>query len=152
LKLSLKIPPVAQGIVAILLIWMLNLYAPLYRIIFIYQNIVAYALIVIGLIVAFSGVFVFVKGNTTVDPRSPERASALVIIGLYKYSRNPMYLGLLFVIIGIAAFFGALSGFFVVTLFVVYINKYQIVPEELALREKFGESYTKYTQEVRRWL
>ena len=152
MKLSLKIPPVAQTIVAILLIWLLDRYAPIYHIKFIYQSIVAGTLIGIGAIVALSGVFAFIKLNTTVDPRYPEKASELVIIGIYKYSRNPMYLGILFVITGIAVYFGALSSVFVISPFVAFINKYQIVPEEVALQEKFSENYTRYAQNVRRWL
>ena len=152
MKLSLKIPPVAQGIVAILLIWLFDRYAPLYHIKFIYQNIVACVLVGIGAIVVLSGVFAFIKLSTTVDPRYPEKASELVIIGIYKYSRNPMYLGILLVITGIAVYSGALSSIFVVSSFVAFINKYQIVPEEVALQEKFGESYTHYNQNVRRWL
>ncbi len=152
MKLSLKIPPVAQGIVAILLIWLFDRYAPLYHIKFIYQNIFACALIGIGAIAVLSGIFAFIKLSTTVDPRYPEKARELVIIGIYKYSRNPMYLGILLVITGIAVYFGALSSIFVVSSFVIFINKYQIVPEEVALQEKFSESYTHYAQNVRRWL
>lgn len=151
MKLNLKIPPVAQGLVAIVLIWLFDRYAPNYYIKFIYQYIVAYALIGIGAIVALSGVISFIKLSTTIDPRYPKKASELVISGIYKYSRNPMYLGILLAITGIAVFFGALSGIFIVFSFVAFINKYQIVPEEVALREKFGENYTDYTQKVRRW-
>jgi len=100
LKLNLKIPPVAQGIIVILHIWLFAQYAPLYHIRFAYQNIVAYTFIGIGVIVALSGVFIFIQLRTTVDPRCPEKASELVIVGIYKYSRNPMYLGLLLVLIG----------------------------------------------------
>ena len=152
MKLSLKIPPVAQGVVAIILIWLFDRYAPLYHIKFIYQNIVAGSLIGIGAIVALAGIFAFIKLNTTVDPRYPEKTRELVIIGIYKYSRNPMYLGILLVITGIAVYFGALSSVFAVSLFVTFINKYQIVPEEVSLQEKFGESYTHYALNVRRWL
>jgi len=152
LKLSLKFPPVAQGIVAILLIWLFDRYAPLYHIKFIYQSIVVWVLIGTGVIVALSGIFAFIKLNTTVDPRCPEKASKLVIIGIYKYSRNPMYFGLLLVITGIAVYSGSLSSIFVVASFVAFITKYQIVPEEVTLQEIFGESYVHYAQKVRRWL
>ena len=63
-----------------------------------------------------------------------------------------MYLGILLVITGIAVYFGALSGIIVILLFVAFINKYQIVPEEMILQEKFGETYAQYVQNVRRWL
>ncbi len=152
LNISLKVPPVAQGLVAILLIWLFDRYAPLYHIKIIYQNIIACAFIGLGAIVALSGVFAFIKLSTTVDPRCPEKASELVIIGIYKYSRNPMYLGILLIIIGFTVYLGAFSNIFVILLFVVFINKYQIVPEEVALQKKFGKSYTQYIQNVRRWL
>ena len=152
MKLRLKIPPVAQGITAVILFWLLDRYAPLFQVKFIYQNIAASAFAGLGAIAALSGVFTFIKLNTTVDPRCLEKANELVIMGIYKYSRNPMYLGLLLVITGVAVYFGALSGIFVIPLFVVFINKYQIVPEEEALEEKFGESFIHYAQKVRRWL
>lgn len=152
MKLTLKIPPVAQGIVALFLIWLLDRYAPIYHIRFIYQNIVACVFTGAGIIVALLGVFAFIKLSTTVDPRCPEKANKLVAIDIYKYSRNPMYLGMLLIITGIVIYFGSLSSIFVIPLFVTYINKYQIVPEEVALKEKFGERYTHYSQNVRRWL
>lgn len=152
MKLSLKIPPVAQGIIAILLIWLFHRYAPLYQVKFIYQRIVACALVGMGAIATIAGIFAFIKLSTTVDPRYPQKASKLVIIGIYKYSRNPMYLGILLAISGIAVYFGALSSIIVVLSFVAFMNKYQIAPEEAALQEKFGESYTHYLRNVRRWL
>lgn len=152
MKLSLKIPPVVQGIVSILLFWLFDRYAPLHHIKFSCQNAVACALIGIGVIVTLSGVSVFTKLNTTVNPRYPEKAHELAVIGIYQYSRNPMYLGILLVLTGVAVYFGALSNVFVVSSFVIFISRYQIVPEEVVLHEKFGESYTYYAQNVRRWL
>lgn len=151
MQMSLKIPPLGQGIIAIVLIWLFDRYVPLYHIKYVYQGIVASILIGIGVIVAISGIVSFIKLRTTVDPRYPEKASELVIIGVYKYSRNPMYLGILLIITGMAFYLGALSNIFVVGSFVAFINKYQIVPEEVALQDKFGESYTHYAQNVRRW-
>jgi len=141
-----------QAAIAIFLIWLVDRYLPLYHIDFNYQNLVARALIGIGLLIALSGVLAFRKLKTTVDPRYPEKAKKLVFIGIYKYTRNPMYLGLLFMITGVAVYSGAFSCLFVVFLFAAFINKYQIIPEEVALQEKFGDSYTHYTRNVRRWL
>jgi len=152
LKLSLKVPPVAQGAVAVLLIWLLARYVPIYHFEFIYQNIVVCVLIAVGLTVASAGIFSFIKLSTTVDPRDPGKTSKLVIIGIYQYSRNPMYLGILLVIVGVAVYFGALSSIIALAGFVGFINKYQIVPEEIALQNKFGESYSHYLRNVRRWL
>jgi len=152
LKLSLKIPPLAQAAIAVFLIWLVDRHAPLYHIDFNYQNLVARVLIGTGLIIALSGVLTFRKLKTTVDPRIPEKAKKLVFTGIYKYTRNPMYLGLLLAITGVAVYSGAFSSLFVVFLFAAFINKYQIIPEEVALQEKFGDSYTHYTRNVRRWL
>lgn len=152
LNLTLKIPPLAQAAIAIFLIWLFDRYAPIYHIDFNYQNHIARVLIGIGAIVAVAGISAFRKLNTTVDPRYPEKAKNLVIIGIYKYSRNPMYLGILLILTGIVVYSGALSNILVLFLFVAFINKYQIIPEETALQDKFGESYSQYTRNVRRWL
>jgi protein-S-isoprenylcysteine O-methyltransferase Ste14 len=152
LKLYLKIPPGIQGLLAIILIWLFDRYAPIYHITFNYLNIVGCFFIGIGVFVAALGVFAFIKLNTTLDPRYPDKARELVIVGIYKYSRNPMYLGILFVLIGFTVYFGALSNVILIFLFVAFINKYQIVPEESALLKKFGKSYSHYSNSVRRWI
>jgi protein-S-isoprenylcysteine O-methyltransferase Ste14 len=94
----------------------------------------------------------FRKNETTISPLSPEKASTIVINGLYKYSRNPMYLGLLIVLIGWALFLGNLASFACLPIFVRLITRFQIIPEERILRENFGEPYEKYLTKVRRWV
>jgi len=152
LKLSLKIPPLALGIITLLLIWLADRYVPIYHADFVYQNIIASVISGAGLIVALPGIFAFKKLKTSVDPRYPQKVSKLVIIGIYKYSRNPMYLGLLLAIIGFVFFLGSLAGILIVILFVLFINKYQIQPEEIVLQQKFGDDYINYTKDVRRWI
>lgn len=97
-------------------------------------------------------VFTFVKLKTTADPKQPNKTTKLVVIGLYKYSRNPMYLGLIIILTGIALYCGAISSFIVVLAFMIFITQYQIVPEELVLQQKFKKEYTEYLKNVRRWL
>ncbi len=152
MSLNLKIPPVAQGVIAAALIWMCSGYIPLYIINFPYQVVIVAILFFIGGVVALLGVYAFRKMSTTVDPRYPDKASTLVVIGIYKYSRNPMYLGILLVLLGWALFLGAISGFVVPVVFVVAINQLQIKPEERALKEMFQDSYADYTKSVRRWI
>lgn len=152
MRLSLKIPPVALGIISILLIYICYRVVPLYQISFLYQKILAISFIGMGIVIALFGMVSFIRMGTTVDPRSPEDANALVAIGMYRYSRNPMYLGLLLVITGMAIYWGALSSILVILLFIGYMNKYQIAPEEAALREKFGDRFIEYTQRGRRWI
>ena len=152
MKLSLKIPPLALGIITLLLNWLADRYMPIYHTDFVFQNIIASVISGVGLVVALSGILAFKKLQTTVDPRYPHKASKLVIIGIYKYSRNPMYLGMLLAIIGFVIYLGALAGIFIAIFFVLFINKYQIQPEEIVLLQKFGDDYSNYTKDVRRWV
>lgn len=150
-KLSLKIPPLVQGVIAILLIWLFDYYMPIYSVDIIFQGVVALIMICMGGLIGVFGVIEFIKMRTTVDPRYPKKASRLVVSGMYKYSRNPMYLGILLVLLGTSVYLGSISSFIVTFAFVMYINKYQISPEEQSLTQKFGENYKQYLQQVGRW-
>ena len=152
MKLNLKIPPVAQAVIALGFIWLFDRFAPGYRIDFMHQRSIAWALIGVGGCIGVAGVIAFIKLRTTVDPMHPEKASQLVVVGIYRYSRNPMYLGILLALTGVVFYLGSISGAVVVVLFVVFITKYQIVPEESSLKEKFGEDYSRYARSVRRWI
>ena len=151
-NVKLKIPPVALTLSAALLIWLCNRFIPLYRLDVAVQQPVAFLMGSCGSIIALIAVGAFIKNKTTVDPRSPEKADTLVITGLYRYSRNPMYVGLLLMLVGLALYGGAVSGFGVVILFVGYMNRFQIVPEEFALQQKFGDRFSEYREKVRRWI
>ena len=94
----------------------------------------------------------FRRAGTTVDPLSPAKASALVTRGIYRRSRNPMYLGFAVILLAWAVGLSTLPGVIVVPLFVLYMNRFQIGPEERALDAVFGEEYRAYRQRVRRWL
>jgi len=94
----------------------------------------------------------FFRAHTTVNPHKPESASALVTSGIYRWTRNPMYLGLSILLLGWAVELGSLVGFLGPVLFVLLIQHVQIRPEERALRARFGEDYARYHARVRRWL
>lgn len=151
-KLSLKIPPVPQGLIAFLLMWLLARYAPVYRLDIPYGAVVSSLLFGLGGLVGLLSVATFIRLRTTVDPRYPDKAAKLVVQGLYKYSRNPMYLAIVLALTGIALRLGALSAWAVVPLFAAFITRYQIVPEEKALGQKFGDDYRNYARRVRRWV
>jgi protein-S-isoprenylcysteine O-methyltransferase Ste14 len=91
-----------------------------------------------------------VEGRGTLSPADPTKK--LVIKGLYKFSRNPMYVGVLLILIGEATFFKAnnLWGYSLV-IFLAF-NLFVLLVEEPRLRKDFGEDYRKYCEEVRRWL
>jgi protein-S-isoprenylcysteine O-methyltransferase Ste14 len=102
-KLNLKIPPVALGLIASILMLLLNRWLPLYRIDFKLQAGLSVCIICLGAWVALLAVIAFVRSGTTVDPRHPDQARQLVRMGIYRYSRNPMYLGILLILLGISS-------------------------------------------------
>ena len=105
-----------------------------------------------GLIIIAFAVFKFAKTKTTVDPTKPSKTSSLVISGIYRITRNPMYLGMLFLIISFTFYKLSLFGAIVIPSFIFYINKYQIEPEEYEMRKKFGENFEDYCKKVDRWI
>ena len=109
-------------------------------------------LLILGFIILISAVRLFRKDETTVNPLSPEQATKLVTDGIFKYSRNPMYLGMALVLGSIAIFFNLIGGIILVGLFCVYITKFQILPEERAMRDLFSDDFDKYTKVTRRWI
>ena len=106
----------------------------------------------LGAIVAAAGVVAFHRHKTTINPFTPERSSALVESGIYRVSRNPMYLGLLLTLVGWGIRLANGAAFLFLPLFVLYINRFQIEPEERALTATFGERFVKYQATVRRWV
>jgi protein-S-isoprenylcysteine O-methyltransferase Ste14 len=104
--------------------------------------------------VAFSaaGIVQFHRSRTTVNPKKPETASVLVSSGVFKITRNPMYVGLALVLVGWAAFLSSPWTLVGPLAFGAYINRFQITPEERALSVLFGGEYSAYKATVRRWL
>jgi protein-S-isoprenylcysteine O-methyltransferase Ste14 len=105
-----------------------------------------------GLAVMLAGVLSFSRAKTTVNPLKPDSATALVTSGVYRYTRNPMYLGMLLVLAGWAAFLAAPAALAGVLAFWLYIGRFQIRPEERALAALFGQAYADYQARVLRWL
>lgn len=105
-----------------------------------------------GVAIALAGVVSFHKAKTTVNPLRPETASSLVIVGIYHVTRNPMYTGMAFVLAGWGIFLWSPAILLGPALFVIYITRFQIVPEERALEGIFGDEFLRYKNTVRRWL
>lgn len=112
----------------------------------------ALALVTAGIAIAMLGVLEFRKARTTVNPTNPDGTSSIVASGIYRWSRNPMYVGFLLVLLGWGVYLANLVAILLVPGFVLYMNRFQIQPEERALENKFGAAYTRYKQGVRRWL
>lgn len=107
---------------------------------------------ILGGVVASLGVAEFKKAQTTVDPRVPQNSASLVVCGVYQYSRNPMYLGFFFLLLGWAVYLSHVFAFALLPFFVGYMNRFQIQPEERYMLKKFGDGYRSYRTQVRRWL
>jgi len=105
-----------------------------------------------GFAAAIAGVVQFRRAKTTVNPLRPETASSLVTGGVYRVSRNPMYLGMALILFGWAVWLGNPATVLVLPLFVAYMTRFQIIPEERALTATFGEVFAEYRRRVRRWL
>ena len=107
---------------------------------------------VLGITVFATAVSSFKRQNTTVNPISIEKASSLVVNGVFKYSRNPMYLGMLFILLGLTFKFNLIGGLLFTSLFMIFISKFQIKPEEAAMEKLFDQEWKDYIKNVRRWL
>ena len=112
----------------------------------------ALGLLLFGITVLVAAVLSFKKQGTTVNPLQPEKASSLVVSGLFNYSRNPVYLGMLLILLSLTVKFNVLGGLLVTLAFVIFMTKFQIIPEELALESKFGEQFIQYKERTRRWI
>lgn len=114
----------------------------------------AIALVVAGIGIAFMvlGGRAFRRAKTTSNPIRPEAASSLVITGVYRHTRNPMYVGATGVLVGWAFYLGSLAAFAGPVAFVLFITRFQIIPEEQVLRAKFGPEFAEYQRRVPRWL
>jgi protein-S-isoprenylcysteine O-methyltransferase Ste14 len=150
--LDLKIPPVVVAAVTAALSWGLAAIGPGIHLPLRLRIIAAVLLVLGGIAVAAAGVAEFRQAKTTVSPTRPRSAAALVTSGIYRYTRNPMYLGLLLMLLAWVQYLNALLGFLPLALYVLYMTRYQIEPEERALSILFGREYFAYCNRVRRWL
>ncbi len=108
--------------------------------------------LIIGLMIPIAGSIAFRKAQTTINPLKPEQASTLVTNGVFRLSRNPMYLGMSLVLLAWAISLMNVAAILLVPCFMLYIDRFQIRPEERALVANFGEEFEAYRHSVRRWL
>jgi protein-S-isoprenylcysteine O-methyltransferase Ste14 len=151
-SLELRIPPMLVATIAGALIWLTDRYAPVLRFDFPMRNEAAIAVALAGFAIAIAGVVSFRRARTTVNPLRPDAASTLVIAGIYRVTRNPMYLGVLGILLGWAVYLGGVTALVWPPIFVAYIDRFQIAPEEVALGARFGAQFEIYRSQVRRWI
>ncbi len=132
--------------------WLLASWLPVISFDLPVQTLVGGLIALVGGFIDLAGVITFMRARTSVNPLRPDKTSAIVTAGIYGITRNPMYVGLVFVLSGWFVYLGALSAIVGPIGFVLYIHRFQILPEERVLTAKFGNEYRTYMARVRRWL
>lgn len=151
-SLDLRVPPVPLTAVFAAAMFGVSVVAPANTFVIPGRTGIATGLALLAAVIALAGVVAFRANKTTVNPLKPGAASAVVSSGVYRYSRNPMYLGLLLALAAWAIYLSnALAALFLPA-FVAYMNQFQIRPEERALLAKFGPAFSQYLAAVRRWV
>ena len=117
-----------------------------------YKHSISILIFLVGTLILINPVFKFIKSKTTVNPIKFRKVSQLITTGIFKYSRNPMYLGMIFIIISTSILY--LNYYSITTPFIFYfwINRFQIKREEIFLAKKFGKEYVSYKSKTRRWI
>ncbi|BCA52955.1 conserved membrane protein of unknown function [Nitrospira sp. KM1] len=150
--LALKVPPVLLVFVVAGLMWFAKTIWPELNFKFPGRTLLSVGVTLIGAAVIVSAYVSFQRVGTTVNPMKPESSSALVRSGIYAWSRNPMYVGFLLILIAWALLLSNATAFVFLPGFLLYMNRFQIEPEERALFSTFGQHFTAYAARVRRWI
>jgi protein-S-isoprenylcysteine O-methyltransferase Ste14 len=151
-SLELKIPPVPLTAIFAAAMFGLSLLTPSANFVVPSSNIASLGLALLGAAIALAGVAAFRASKTTVNPLTPGASSTIVSTGVYRFSRNPMYLGLFLVLAAWAVYLSNALAVLLLPAFVAYMNQFQIKPEERALLAKFGSCFLQYLAAVRRWV
>ena len=150
--MKLKIPPPIVGLLFVLLMWLIAQISDFATVSASALNISSILVLAVGIAISITAVLSFRRAKTTVNPLKPETAAHLVNTGLYKWSRNPMYLGLLLMLVAWALWLGNALGALMPVLFVLYMNRFQILPEEQALMKLFPDEFEAFCAATRRWI
>jgi protein-S-isoprenylcysteine O-methyltransferase Ste14 len=152
MNLQLRIPPLAVVALAGGLGWTAARLVPALNFEFPARAELAVTFGLLGLTSSALGVASFRHARTTVNPLTPDATTALVVSGIYRVTRNPMYLGFLLLLLAEIVWLANPVAFLVAPAFVLYLNRFQIGPEEIALRSRFGAEFHSYATQVRRWI
>jgi protein-S-isoprenylcysteine O-methyltransferase Ste14 len=151
-SLELKMPPLILLVLAILLMVGLRDFYPLALLEHGLISVVGVVSIGLGLGLMLVAAMQMRRHRATLDPRYPEKTQVLLDKGLFAVSRNPIYLGMVVILFGTALLLAELTAFLVLLMFVRYLTRYQIEPEEACLEERFASDFEAYCNQVRRWI
>ena len=147
-----KIPPPVVGALVAAAMWGVSTLGPQLPLAALPKYVLVAVLVVAGLSFDALGILAFRRARTTINPLKPQRASSMVTGGVYRVTRNPMYMGMALLLLAWAVHLCALLPFAGLLIYLLYITQFQIKPEERVLRGIFGDEYTSYAARVRRWL
>jgi protein-S-isoprenylcysteine O-methyltransferase Ste14 len=150
--LELKIPPVAVSSLFAALMWLLAQTTPGFALPVALRLTALAVLVAAAATVGLAAVWSFRRARTTVNPLSPHGSTALVTSGVFRFSRNPMYLALLLALSGWGLFLANGFAVLLALAFIPYMNRFQIAAEERVLQQAFGQAFADYRRRVRRWL
>ena len=151
-ELELLVPPPVLLVATALLMWLVAAFTTFARIEIPARVPIGSAALAAGLLIDLCGAVQFLRARTTINPMKIDSASALVTTGLYRFSRNPMYVGQVLLLAAWALYLTNALSMVVLPVFVAWLQRFQIVPEERALEAKFGQAFRSYRKRVRRWL
>lgn len=149
--MRLKIPPALIFLLFGAIMFLLSKFLTIGSFDFFGRKYLTLTLLTGAVFISVVSLFQFYRAKTTVDPMAPAKASKLVTRGMYKFSRNPMYLAMLLLLLALGLKLGNAFNTVTAALFVAYMNRFQIGPEEEALTKMFGKEYQQYCVRVRRW-
>jgi protein-S-isoprenylcysteine O-methyltransferase Ste14 len=150
--LELKVPPPVVVLLAAAVTWGISLVTPAVDVPMRIRVIAAVVIALAGVATGISGVVALRRAKTTHNPLKPQKSTSLVTSGIYRLTRNPMYLGLALALLSLAVLLSSVWALLGLAAFALYITRFQIVPEERVLSGIFGEAYSAYQRKVRRWL
>jgi protein-S-isoprenylcysteine O-methyltransferase Ste14 len=151
-SLELKVPPPAIGLLVAGAMWWVSRYGVLQAVPPGWRIGAALLIAIIGAAFDVAGVIAFARAKTTVNPLKPENSAAIVSTGVYRITRNPMYVGMALILLAWAVFLASPWALFGPLVFAAYITRFQIKPEERVLAARFGAQFASYQARVRRWL
>ena len=142
-------PPIVTLVFGLAIYFSRSIFPDLSNAIF---NILSILLIISGPFILISAVRSFKAHQTTINPINIDNATSLVVSGTFKYSRNPMYLGMALILLSLSFKFNLLGGIFFTLLFAIYITRFQIIPEEAVMEKLFSDDFQKYKSKTRMWI
>ena len=151
-QLELKIPPLLLVLLIGGAMWLLPATLALPAALLAWAKLLAIGSALVGSVICIAGVVAMRMGHTTVNPTNPAATVNMVTFGIYSITRNPMYLGFLLWLTGWAFYLANGLGFLFLPGFVLYMNRFQIIPEERVLAGKFSAQFEAYRARVRRWI